>query len=185
MRNAILCAAAVAALSTSMCFASDGSDPNLSGGGPKVEAVEPPAEIVALPADLADWTDEHRATFNAWFDGLPENDATPYKLGEGSLVEAFTARKEEKATPAADKAKAPAADKAKPPAADRAAKASKDKETHIVWVAPGYESYAIGQLIRTTPENAAALQATAKARMASDAEVADAKKRQSPILDLA
>jgi len=166
MRNAILCAAAVAALSTSICFAGDGSDPALTGGGQtKVEAVDPPSDVLALPAVLATWSEADHATFNGWFDALPDEDATPYKLGEGALVEAFTARKE---------AKAAATEKAKPPAEKakaRPAKAEKAAEAFVVWVAPGYAAFGIGKVYKTDEATAAALQASAKARPASPAEV--------------
>lgn len=81
--------------------------------------------------------------------------------------------------------RAPDDDDGAQPAAAAPPAPTKVKRVHVVWCAPGHETYAPGMMVRATPDMAEGLRANGKARPASDAEVkaaADAKLT-IPIVD--
>lgn len=62
--------------------------------------------------------------------------------------------------------------------------AKKVKSAHVVWCAPGHHTFGIGVMVRTDVDSADALRNAGNARLATDDEVAEAKKAGREVHDL-
>lgn len=68
---------------------------------PLDEMVDIPVEIEALPGSFLDWSTDDLATFNAWFDGLPEGPLPVYRITNEAVGFAFAGRRDGTLSPAA------------------------------------------------------------------------------------
>ena len=83
--------------------------------------------------------------------------------GENATTPAETAPSTEQTQPATAAAK---------PGKEKPTKESSARTPYVIWAAPGHETFAVGAMLRTTPQMAEALRAQGKARQASKEEVA-------------